>query len=131
MSFNFKEALEELEYSKTCKKKAEDFLKLVIESLKAESIFYSDIENLCFTLLHPRHTSSYIITVSYLKKGKITDTERDSICKMKIANEDEANEIFLYIIRILWGQGFQYKDMSEKLNKLNPDYIKVFNILIH
>lgn len=119
MNFNFKEALETLEYSQIIERKAEDFLKYIISRLKEMNIVFNDIGEMYFSVMEIDEwfSKEYHFNVLYKSKTKrIYDTISSNY--YKVYNREEAISIITAIENKLKNEGLDCIDTTEETGKI-------------
>lgn len=133
MKFNFKEALESLDYSQIIESKAEDFLKHVISRLKEKNIGFTCIGEMRFAIMKKNNGLStqipieYDFYVSYKTKTELNCENHKgksiSSADYKVYNREEAISIITVIENELNNEGFDCIDTTK------TDKITDYNLL--
>lgn len=139
MSYNFKEALDELENLKILESKADDFLKLIISKLKEKCITRDKIAEMYFALsTHEYSENEFSISASCnTEKIDINHDENalykiiqaNNICDIIISDKGEAVGIFTMIHEDLEEtNGFICENITSICKKIDPKLLLFIKI---
>lgn len=139
MEFNFKEALESLDYSQIIESKAEDFLKYVISRLKEKNIGFTDIGEMYFVIMKKDKAFSTLIEydfyVSYKTKTELNCDKNENhrhksitSAYYKVYNREDAISIITVIENELKDEGLVCIDTTETDKITDYDILKSIKI---
>lgn len=127
-SFNFREALEELQYLQSMEGVAEAFFKKIVSNMKKYKIPVEYVDQIYVCLkMYSFGKTSYRIHVSYEQKGgdfkqRIHDVENLDL--------DEATEILKRIEKYLNEEEFSFTDITKQSAEKDTDIKKMIKIKI-
>jgi len=125
MNFNFKQALEEIRFLQTPEGKAEEFLRLTINTIKP-SIDVNCIEKLCFEIYgegNEKHPFCYKLYAYYYYSNGNTPRSSKICCSKPFYDRDEVLLVYDTIKNKLKEEGFEPQETPFPFGKTEYYYL--------